>query len=130
VTNGGGARQLYAALFRELLDELADVRIPDAFAPPAEPPSVDLARFAGVYRREGVVITVTEDLKLRYEFVDGMKDFSPPLDMELTPVTDTVFAASGAGPSFSEDWMPVVFSTLSTGTECVYIGMRAAPKIA
>ncbi len=130
VTNGGGARSLYAALFRELLGELADVRIPDAFAPSAEPPSVDMARFAGVYRREGVVITVAEDLKLTYEFVDGMKDFSPPLDMVLVPVTATVFAASGAGPSFSEDWMPVVFSTLSTGTECVYIGMRAAPKIA
>lgn len=44
-------------------------------------------------------------------------------------MTETVFAASGAGPSFSEDWMPVVFSTLAGGTECVYIGMRAAPKI-
>ncbi|MFI9452900.1 serine hydrolase domain-containing protein [Amycolatopsis sp. NPDC052450] len=130
VTNGGGARQLYAALFRELLDEFADVRLPDAFAPPVEPPVVDPARFVGVYRREGVVITVTGDRKLRYEFVDGMKDFSPPLDMDLVPVTDTVFAASGAGPSFSEDWMPVVFSTLATGTDCVYIGMRAAPKIA
>jgi len=128
VTNGGGARQLYAALFRELLGEIADVRIPEAFAPPAEPPAVDMTRFAGVYRREGVVITVTEDLKLRYEFVGGMADYSPPLDMDLVPVTGTVFAAAGAGPSFSEDWMPVVFSTLSTGTECVYIGMRAAPK--
>lgn len=130
VTNGGGARQLYAALFRELLGEFADVRIPDALAPPAEPPVVNLERFAGVYRREGVVITVSEDRKLTYEFVGGMKDFSPALDMDLVPVTDTVFAASGAGPSFSEDWMPVVFSTLSNGTECVYIGMRAAPKVA
>ncbi|WP_236004812.1 hypothetical protein [Amycolatopsis pittospori] len=59
-----------------------------------------------------------------------MKDFSPPLDMVLVPVTDSVFGASGAGPSFSEDWMPVVFSTLSTGTECVYLGMRAAPEVA
>ncbi|WP_410656377.1 serine hydrolase domain-containing protein [Amycolatopsis sp. lyj-112] len=128
VTNGGGARQLYAALFRELLEEFADVRLPDSFAPPAEAPVVDMARFAGVYRREGVIITVTEDLKLTYDFVDGMKDLSPTLHMDLVAVTETVFAASGAGPSFSEDWMPVVFSTLSTGTECVYIGMRAAPK--
>ncbi|GGT44243.1 hypothetical protein ACFFV7_53395 [Nonomuraea spiralis] len=59
---------------------------------------------------------------MRYEFVDGMKDMSPPLDMNLTPVTPTVFAATGAGASFSEDHMPVVFSTLSNGTSCVYVG--------
>lgn len=58
---------------------------------------------------------------------DDMKDMSPPLDMELTPVTDTVWAASGAGPSFSAAYMPVVFTTLK-GAEYVYIGMRAAPK--
>ncbi|MET7461133.1 hypothetical protein [Nonomuraea sp. NPDC005501] len=67
---------------------------------------------------------------MRYEFVDDMKDMSPPLDMELIPVTQTVFAATGAGPSFSEDYMPVVFSTLADGTACVYVGMRATPKIA
>ncbi|MFI0715217.1 serine hydrolase domain-containing protein [Streptomyces inhibens] len=131
LTNGGGARRLYATLFRELLDELAGVRMPDAFEPAAQPPTVDMAPFLGTYRREGVVITVTEHdgtPHLVYEFVDGMKDFSPPLEMNLTPVSDTVFAASGAGPSFSEDWMPVVFSTLTDGTMCCYIGMRAAPK--
>ena len=57
-----------------------------------------------------------------------MKDLSPPLEMDLVPVTETVFAATGAGPSFSEDWMPVVFSTLPDGTHCVYVGMRAAPR--
>ncbi|MGR6923855.1 serine hydrolase domain-containing protein [[Actinomadura] parvosata] len=134
MTNGGSARLLYADLFRELLAELAGVTMPAPFAPPAQPPAVDLAPLLGTYRREGVVITVTEKpdggAHLRYEFVDGMKDMSPPLDMELTPVTSAVFAASGAGPSFSEDYMPVVFSTLSNGVACVYIGMRAAPKVA
>ncbi|MGH8964835.1 MAG: serine hydrolase domain-containing protein, partial [Actinomycetes bacterium] len=65
---------------------------------------------------------------LLYEFVDGMKDLSDPLEAELVPVTDTVFAARGSGP-FAEDWMPVVFATLSDGTRCAYIGMRAAPKV-
>jgi hypothetical protein len=68
--------------------------------------------------------------RLVYEFVGGMADFSPPLEMDLAPVSDGVFAASGAGPSFSEDWMPVVFSTLGDGTRACYIGMRAAPKVA
>ncbi|WP_283136054.1 hypothetical protein [Rhizohabitans arisaemae] len=45
-------------------------------------------------------------------------------------MSDTVFAGTGAGPSFSEDYMPVVFSTLADGTGCCYIGMRAAPKVA
>lgn len=133
LTNGGGARRLYADLFRELLGELAGVRMPDAFAPAARPPAVDIAPHLGTYRREGVVITVTERAgtpHLVYEFVDGMKDFSPPLEADLVPVSDTVFAASGAGLSFGEDWMPVVFSTLADGTACCYIGMRAAPRVA
>ncbi|MCM2389580.1 serine hydrolase domain-containing protein [Streptomyces albipurpureus] len=132
LTNGGAARLLYADLMRELLAELAGVRMPDAFGPAAQPPVVDMAPLVGTYRREGVVITVSTQgdgtPHLRYEFVDGMKDFSPPLDMELTPLSGTVFAASGAGPSFSEDWMPVVFATLPDGTACCYIGMRCAPK--
>ncbi|WP_433196185.1 serine hydrolase domain-containing protein [Nocardia sp. CA-107356] len=131
MTNGGGARQLYADLFRELLGELAGIRMPEAFGPAPPPIVADLTPFLGTYRREGVVITVSRDddgnAHLRYEFVDDMKDMSPPLDMGLTPVTDTVWAASGAGPSFSEDYMPVVFATLN-GIEYVYIGMRAAPK--
>ncbi|GAA2323136.1 hypothetical protein GCM10010149_90440 [Nonomuraea roseoviolacea subsp. roseoviolacea] len=134
MTNGGSARLLYADLFRELLAELAGVTMPAPFGPPAQPPAVDLDPLLGTYRREGVVITVRRGddggPRMRYEFVDGMKDMSPPLDMELVPVTPGVFAASGAGPSFSEDYMPVVFATLSNGTPCVYVGMRAAPKVA
>ncbi|MFJ2741743.1 serine hydrolase domain-containing protein [Streptomyces sp. NPDC087440] len=129
LTNGGSARLLYAALMRELLAEYADVTMPEPFAPPAEPVEVDWAPLVGVYRRAGVVLTVTEG-HLRYEFVDGMADFSPPLSVTLVPVTDKVFAGTGAGASFSEDYMPVVFAELSDGTECVYVGMRAAPRVA
>lgn len=88
----------------------------------------------GTYRREGVVITVAVapdgTPQLRYEFVDGMRDFSPPLELDLVPLSATVFAAAGAGPSFSEDWMPVVFAALVDGTPCCYIGMRCAPRTA
>ncbi|GAA0366491.1 serine hydrolase domain-containing protein [Streptomyces blastmyceticus] len=131
LTNGGAARKLYGTLLRELLAELAGVRMPEGLAPAAQPPVVDMAPLVGTYKREGVVITVSERdgaPHMVYEFVDGMKDFSPPLDIDLVPVSRTVFAGTGAGPSFSEDWMPVVFSTLADGTGCVYVGMRAAPK--
>ncbi|NUK16111.1 serine hydrolase domain-containing protein [Streptomyces lunaelactis] len=132
LTNGGGARQLYATLFRELLQDLAGVRMPDSFAPEAEPPAVTIAPFVGAYKREGVVIPVPEHEgtpPLVYEFVDGMKALPPPLEMDLVPVSEKVFAGPGTG-AFSEDWMPVVFDTLTNGTQCVYIGMRAAPKAA
>ncbi|MFK8843772.1 serine hydrolase domain-containing protein [Streptomyces sp. Ac-502] len=133
LTNGGGAREVYAALYRELLAELAGVTMPEPFGPPARPPAVDFAPLVGTYRREGVVITVTERDgagHARYAFVDGMKDFSEPLEIDLLPVTETVFAGTGVGAAFSEDYMPVVFSTLPDGTGCVYIGMRCGPKVA
>ncbi|MET9096431.1 hypothetical protein ABZX72_30585 [Streptomyces cyaneofuscatus] len=41
-----------------------------------------------------------------------------------------VFAGTGVGAAFSEDYMPVVFSRLEEGTGCVYIGMRRGPKVA
>ncbi|GAA3534163.1 hypothetical protein GCM10022419_011910 [Nonomuraea rosea] len=132
LTNGGGARLMCSDLFRELLGELAGVRMPEPFGPPATPPAVDLAPLTGRYRRAGVAITVSEREgrgHLRYEFVDGMKDISPPIEAELTPLSATVFAGSGAGPSFSDGYMPVVFSTLPDGTECVYVGMRATPRV-
>ncbi|MFD8985557.1 serine hydrolase domain-containing protein [Streptomyces sp. NPDC059564] len=133
LTNGGGAREVYATLYRELLAELAGVTMPEPFTPPAQPPAVDFAPLVGTYRREGVVITVTERDgagHALYEFVDGMKDFSEPLQIDLLPVTETVFAGTGVGAAFSEDYMPVVFSTLPDGTGCVYIGMRCGPKVA
>ncbi|PQP85629.1 hypothetical protein, partial [Paenibacillus sp. AR247] len=58
------------------------------------------------------------------EFVDGMKGFAPPLETNLVPVSDTAFAAF-----FGENWLPVVFSTFSDGTEFVLLGMRVAQKI-
>jgi CubicO group peptidase (beta-lactamase class C family) len=130
LTNGGGAPQLSTALFQELLGELAGVRIPAAFAPSAHPPTINSTPFAGTYRREGVDITVMQrnnTLRMRYELTGGMKDFSPPIEVDLVPVSDTVFAAPGAG-AVAADWMPVVFTELPDGTGCLYLGMRAAPR--
>ncbi|WP_017595278.1 serine hydrolase domain-containing protein [Nocardiopsis potens] len=144
LTNGGAARRLSAGLFRELLAELAGVRTPEPFGPPARPPAIDPAPFVGAYLREGVTTRVAEHpggLRLVYELTGGMAAFSAPIEVELVPVarqtapgpdgapvTETVFAASGAGTAFNEDWMPVVFSTLPDGTPYVSIGMRTAPK--
>ncbi|GAB2676350.1 hypothetical protein GCM10027088_64600 [Nocardia goodfellowii] len=131
LTNGGGARQLYSDLFRELLGELAGVTMPEPFAPPAHPPAVSIAPHVGSYRRAGVVITVEErdgKAHMLYEFVDSMAGMSPPLSIDLTPVSETVWAGTGAGPSFSEGYMPVIFSVLANGVPCVVVGTRATPK--
>ncbi|MEV4254175.1 serine hydrolase domain-containing protein [Spirillospora sp. NPDC049652] len=137
LTNGGDFSRLYEELFAELLDELAGVRMPPPFAPPADPPAVDITPWLGVYAREGVVTTITRDAggaRISYEFVGGMREvvesmggISPRVEGDLTPVSPTVFAASGL---FGHDYMPVVFSTLPDGTPCVHISMRAAPRTA
>ncbi|GAA3607464.1 hypothetical protein GCM10022419_110470 [Nonomuraea rosea] len=131
LTNGGGARQLYSELFHELWDQVAGIQVPAPFGPPEQPAAVDFAPLVGTYRREGVAIHVSEregTPHLVYEFIDGMKDLSPPIEADLVPLSQTVYAAAGTG-AFSDDWMPVVFSTLSNGTGCVYVGLRATPKI-
>ncbi|WP_030472837.1 serine hydrolase domain-containing protein [Lentzea aerocolonigenes] len=121
LTNGGGARPLSSAILRSLLGEFG-VEMPPPFAPPAEPLDVDMTPYNGVYKREGVVIMI-DGRKARYEFVDDMAIY-PSMDMELVPVAPNVFAATGAGSSFQDDFMPVVFEN-----GCCYIGMRAAPKV-
>ncbi|RSM68378.1 penicillin-binding protein [Amycolatopsis sp. WAC 01375] len=131
LTNHGTTDRLYTGLSRELLGELAGVRVPADFVPPPSPPSVDVAPFAGIYRREGVIITVTEkDGKLHfvYEFADGLEGIAPPIEAELVPVAENVFA--GMNSMFGDDWMPVLFTKLPDGTACCYTSMRVAPKIA
>lgn len=65
--------------------------------------------------------------RIRYEFIDGMKHYSPPIETGLTAVSPLVFAATG-GPS-GEDYTPVVFGSLADGTPCVYVSMRATPEV-
>lgn len=128
LTNGGVSDLLHSMLFRELFEELAGVRMLDkAFEPSSQPPMVDITPFIGTYKREGVVITITEQrgiLHLVYEVNDGRKYPSPPLEIKLIPVSETVFAGAAG-----QDWIPVVFHKLMDGSIFCYIGMRAAPKI-
>lgn len=132
LTNGGGATGLFVDLFQELLGELAGVRMPDIFAPPAEPRPVDVAALAGTYEREGMRITIGERggaPRLRVELTGAMAGYSPPMEADLVAVSDTVLAMPGIGP-VSAPWLPLVFGTLPDSTPYVYFGMRAAPKIA
>ncbi|HUR04977.1 MAG TPA: serine hydrolase domain-containing protein [Nonomuraea sp.] len=132
LTNGGGATGLFVDLFQELLGELAGVRMPDIFAPPAEPRPVDVATLVGTYEREGMRLTIGERdgvPRLRVQLTGAMAGYSPPMEADLVAVSDTVLAMPGIGP-VGVPWLPLVFGTLPDGTPYVYFGMRAATKIA
>jgi CubicO group peptidase (beta-lactamase class C family) len=129
VTNGGKTNVLQSLLFHELFWEIAGLKMPNKpFLPLSQPPMVDITPYVGMYKRQGVNITVLSDNNtayLIYETVDGRKHPTPPLKIELIPVTTTIFA--GAVPG--QDFIPVVFLPLKNGSIYCYIGMRAAPKI-
>ncbi|MFD7496264.1 serine hydrolase domain-containing protein [Streptomyces sp. NPDC059832] len=132
LTNGGSATSFFVDLFQELLGELAGVRLPDVFAPPAQSPTVDLGALTGTYEREGVRITVGERdgvPQVRLELTGGVAQYSPPIESDLVAVDDAVLAMPGIGP-VSAPWLPLVFGTLPDRTPYVYFGMRVAPKIA
>ncbi len=130
-TNGGGARQLYSDLFRELVAGLGGITMPPPFEAPEVAPDVDITPYLGSYSREGVDITImaTESgPRIRYAFTGTMAELSPPIEGDLLPVSPGVFGATGAGPSFSEGLMPVVFSEIEGDLYCI-VGMRVTPKV-
>lgn len=132
LTNGGRATGLFVDLFQELLGELAGVRMPDAFAPAERSRPFDVAPFAGTYEREGVRLTIGERdgaPRLRVELTGGNAGYSPPIETDLVPVSDTVLAMPGIGP-VSAPWLPLVFGRFPDGAPYLYFGMRAAPKVA
>lgn len=50
MTNGGSTDLLQSILFRELFEELASVRMPNAvFEPAPKPPIVDITPFIGIF---------------------------------------------------------------------------------
>ncbi|MEW2574857.1 hypothetical protein [Streptomyces syringium] len=106
--------------------------MPELFAPSAQPPVVDFAPLVGTYlaRERGHTVTERDGAgHMVYEFVDGMKDLSEPLHIDLLTVTETVFAGTGVGAAFSEDYAPVVFSTLRHGVRLYRHALRPQDRI-
>ncbi|MET8869711.1 serine hydrolase domain-containing protein [Nonomuraea sp. NPDC004580] len=131
LTNGGRAGELFAGLFRELLGELAGVRMPGLFAPDPDPAEVEVGPLTGTYERAGVRITIIERdgrPRVRWQLTGGNAGFAEPIEADLVPVSDTVLAMPGLGP-VAVPWLPLVFGTLPDGTPYVYTGMRAARRI-
>ena len=128
LTNGGHTRDLYDDLYREIFAAVAGVAMPPSFAPPEEPPDVDVTPFVGVYERTGVRIDVEHGPLLRTTLKGPLAELSPdPVEeYPLVPVGPALFAVRAPE---TETWLPVTFYELPTGERYVHFGVRATPKV-
>jgi CubicO group peptidase (beta-lactamase class C family)/predicted alpha/beta-fold hydrolase len=133
LTNGGGARDLYEDLYREIFAELAGVAMPHPLAAPAEPPVVDLQRHVGRYERASVT---TEVLLRDGEGVLRQTVTGPLAELLPEPTHEYVLVpVDSSGDLFvirqpdSQLWIPVTFYSLPTGEKYLHEGVRATPKV-
>ncbi len=130
LANGGHARDLFEDLFREALAELCQVELPARLEPPASPVTLDLAPYTGLYKREGVEITLTEkgsELNASMKNTSALADpEGDPTDIRLVPIKEDLFVAQAPG---DESWMPAVFFELDGGQRYLHFGARATPKV-
>jgi dipeptidyl aminopeptidase/acylaminoacyl peptidase/CubicO group peptidase (beta-lactamase class C family) len=131
LTNGGHTRDLFEDLYSEIFAELANVELPERFAPPAEPAEVDITPFVGRYERTSVVVEIEAgpDGPLMRTTVTGPLAELVPEPVEehpLVPVGPAVFAIKSPE---TETWAPVTFYELPTGERYVHFGVRATPRV-
>ena len=102
LTNATGGHQLYRVLFSEILSELAGVKVPPLPEPPAEPPDLDLADYAGSYER----LNIRYDLAVGDGELTGTATIGGPLaamvpdpvqKVRMVPVDKTTFLVYGEG---------------------------------
>ncbi|OPC78426.1 serine hydrolase [Embleya scabrispora] len=130
LTNGGQAEELSEELFAEILTEAAGIAPAEPFAPPAEPPAVDVDRYVGVYERAAQrdEVSVTPDgLLLRRELTGPLADTLPDAvtELRMVPVAEDVFAVRLPG---SPIWRPLIFASFGTGGRFLYLGARISPQ--
>jgi dipeptidyl aminopeptidase/acylaminoacyl peptidase/CubicO group peptidase (beta-lactamase class C family) len=131
LTNGGHARDLFHDLYREIFEEVAGVTMPPPFAPPGEPPDVDIAPYAGVYERSSVRMEVESG-------PDGpllrMTRTGPIAELDPKPVQELALVPAGPGlfavkPAEVGTWLPVTFYELPAGERYLHLGARATPRV-
>jgi CubicO group peptidase (beta-lactamase class C family) len=133
VANGGsGTQKVYEKLFGELVSELAGIAMPGPLQAPAEPPDVDLERFAGSYER----LSVRYDLTPADGRLVGTVTLSGPIaeitpdpvtKVTLIPVADDTFLLHDEE---SETPTPAVFYEFQDGVpQYLHSGARANPRV-
>lgn len=131
LTNGGNARDLYDALYREIFAELAGVAMPHSLKPAAEPPVVDASVHYGTYERAGSRMEVFESdgtPRLRRTATGPLAELVPEAsqELDLVPIDSDLFVVREPGGQL---WTSVVFYSLPTGERYVHHGVRATPKV-
>jgi CubicO group peptidase (beta-lactamase class C family) len=115
-------------VFSELLETLCDLTMPTPPAPLLVPAQVELGRYTGVYERVGTRVEVElRDGRLRALVTPtgALAALMSPRESELVAVAEDRFVERSPG---STRWVSTVFVT-SDGTEYLYRGIRAHPKI-
>ncbi|MGW5742842.1 serine hydrolase [Amycolatopsis sp. NPDC003861] len=131
LTNGGNTRDLYEELYREIFAALGGVALPRPVAPAAEPPSVEVAEFVGVYERASMRIEVFEGetgLRMRQSITGPIAELvpEPTTEHDLIPLGGPQFAFREPG---TRSWISATFYTLPTGERYLHSGVRATPKV-
>jgi CubicO group peptidase (beta-lactamase class C family) len=134
LTNGGHASELFRDLYNEILGELAGLSLPARPEPPSNPPSIDLAPYAGRYARQSVEMTFAvegDHLVMRSrstgELAQALGSSEPP-PVHVYPVEGELFVGRAEGEE-DGSWLPFVFFTLDDGSRYVHMGARATPKV-
>jgi CubicO group peptidase (beta-lactamase class C family) len=131
LTNGGGARDLYQDLFREIFAELAGVDMPRPLAPPPEPVTADAARHAGVYERAGarLEVLIRDGRPVLRTTVTGplaALTAEPTSEYAMVAVDQDLFVVREPQ---SRCWSPVTFYRLPAGDQYLHYGVRATPRV-
>ncbi len=129
LANGGQTGAFQHAVATELFADLLGLTVPPVLGPPAEPYETDVERYAGVYERAGMRITMTVRdgaLATHMEATGALAGAQPPMDFDLVPVDDVTFVGR---PEGQPDWWSAVFFRLADGTPYVHLGARATPRI-
>jgi dipeptidyl aminopeptidase/acylaminoacyl peptidase/CubicO group peptidase (beta-lactamase class C family) len=129
LTNGGNAADLYAELVPDLFAELAGITLPEPFAPPSPPATVDIAPFVGTYERAGNRIEVLDgdgSPMARWTETGPLADLlkEPVQEFPLVAVSERVFAVREPR---AQTWTAVTFYEVD-GRSYLHAGGRATPR--
>ncbi|WP_225728198.1 MULTISPECIES: serine hydrolase [unclassified Nocardia] len=131
LANSAATMSAFTELSAEIIADLTGVALPEPFAP-SDPPSVDPARYVGVYEQAGVRLEIAADgaeLVARMTFTGARSEFGATQQMvlPLIPVEEDTFATRLLG---DEKWLPVTFFDLADGARYLYFGGRAVKRVA
>ncbi|MCW2544914.1 MAG: beta-lactamase [Frankiales bacterium] len=101
LTNSFGGAMAGPELLKELLLDLAGATFASGLEPPDEPPSLDLAPYAGTYQRRGTTVRLTAQGNALVADIEEEPPIpeakTAPLQMTLLPLDPERFVIQGSG---------------------------------